>query len=203
MRAGYGKSLRDYFVENANPLLLIDLGGGVFESATVDTSIIVLRKEPYTGATKAVAANKDFSVTNMSDYIEQNTVEIAFKKDDPWAILSPIEQSIKAKIEAVGTPLRDWDIQINYGVKTGLNEAFIIDGAKRDELVKKDPKSAEIIRPILRGKDIKRNKFSFADKYLICLFPAKNYDIDDFPALAGVKRIDCIGFSQIKAANFG
>ncbi len=183
MRAGYGKSLRDYFVENANPLLLIDLGGGVFESATVDTSIIVLRKEPYAGATKAVAASKDFSVTNMSDYIEQNTVEIAFKKDDPWAILSPIEQSIKAKIEAVGTPLRDWEIQINYGVKTGLNEAFIIDGAKRDELVKKDPKSAEIIRPILRGKDIKRNKFSFADKYLICLFPAKNYDIDDFPAV--------------------
>ena len=106
-----------------------------------------------------------------------------FKAGESWAILSPIEQSIKAKIEAVGTPLKDWDIKINRGVLTGLNEAFIIDKLKRDELIAKDPKSAEIIRPILRGKDIKRNKFSFADKYLICLFPAKNYDIDDFPAV--------------------
>jgi hypothetical protein len=97
-------------------------------------------------------------------------VSIAFKKDDPWAILSPIEQSIKAKIEAVGTPLRDWDIQINYGVKTGLNEAFIISGAKRDELVKQDPKSAEIIRPILRGKDIKRNSYAFNNQYVILAY---------------------------------
>ena len=187
MRAGYGKSLRNFFVENTNPLLLIDLGGGVFESATVDTSIIVLRKEPYAGQTKAVAASKDFSVTNMSDYIEHNLVSIAFKKDDPWAILSPIEQSIKAKIEAVGTPLRDWDIQINYGVKTGLNEAFIINGAKRDELIKRDPKSAEIIRPILRGKDIKRNTYDFKDLYLITTHngyedtPA--IDVTDYPAV--------------------
>ncbi len=114
-------------------------------------------------------------------------MSIAFKKDDPWAILSPIEQSIKAKIEAVGTPLRDWDIQINYGVKTGLNEAFIINGAKRDELIKRDPKSAEIIRPILRGKDIKRNTYDFKDLYLITTHngyedtPA--IDVTDYPAV--------------------
>ncbi|MEW6171409.1 MAG: TaqI-like C-terminal specificity domain-containing protein, partial [Candidatus Omnitrophota bacterium] len=60
-----------------------------------------------------------------------------------------------------------WDIQINYGIKTGYNEAFIIDGKKKDELIAEDPKSAEIIRPILRGRDIKRFGYDFADLWLI------------------------------------
>ena len=62
--------------------------------------------------------------------------------------MSPIERQIKEKIERIGTPLKEWNIQINYGIKTGLNEAFIIDGAKRKELIENDPKSAEIIRRI-------------------------------------------------------
>ena len=70
-------------------------------------------------------------------------------------VLSPIEQRIKAKIEAVGTPLKDWDIQINYGIITGFNEVFIIDGKKKDELIAEDPKSAEIIRPIMTMERIK------------------------------------------------
>ncbi len=82
-------------------------------------------------------------------------------------ILSPIEQSIKRKIESIGVPLKDWNIRINYGIKTGFNDAFIIDGAKKDELISADPKSAEIIRPILRGRDIKRYGFDFADLWLI------------------------------------
>ena len=82
-------------------------------------------------------------------------------------ILSDIEQRIKAKIEAIGTPLKDWDISINYGIKTGFNDAFIIDGKKRAELIAQDPKSEEIIRPILRGRDIKRYGYEFADLYLL------------------------------------
>ena len=82
-------------------------------------------------------------------------------------ILSDIEQRIKAKIEAIGTPLKDWDISINYGIKTGFNDAFIIDGKKRAELIAQDPKSEEIIRPILRGRDIKKYGYEFADLYLL------------------------------------
>ena len=114
-------------------------------------------------------------------------------------ILSDIEQSIKRKIEAIGTPLRDWDISINYGIKTGCNEAFIIDGKKKDELIAADPKSAEIIRPILRGRDIKRYGFEFADLYIIATFPSKNYDIDDYPAIKeyllsfGMERLEQTG----------
>ncbi|MCL2509832.1 MAG: hypothetical protein FWF07_01990, partial [Methanomassiliicoccaceae archaeon] len=65
------------------------------------------------------------------------------------------------KVELLGTPLKEWDIRINFGIKTGFNEAFIIDGNKRDELIKADPKSAEIIRPILRGRDIERYRSKF------------------------------------------
>ena len=83
----------------------------------------------------------------------------------------------------MGTPLKDWDIQINYGIKTGFNEAFIIDGAKRKELIAQDPKSEELIRPILRGRDIKRYGYDFGEKYLIVTFPSRGYDIDDYPAL--------------------
>jgi len=92
-------------------------------------------------------------------------------------ILSSIEQGIKAKVEAVGTPLKDWDIRINYGIKTGFNDAFIITGEKRKEIIEKDPKSAEIIRPILRGRDIKKYGYDFADLWLLFIpwhFPLQN-----------------------------
>ncbi|OQB45939.1 MAG: hypothetical protein BWY02_02391 [bacterium ADurb.Bin157] len=79
--------------------------------------------------------------------------------------------------------MKDWDIQINYGIKTGCNEAFIISSEKKDELINTDPKSAEIIRPILRGRDIKRYGYEFADLYLIATFPSKHYNIDDYPAV--------------------
>ena len=90
-------------------------------------------------------------------------------------------------------------MQINYGIKTGFNEAFIIDGAKRAELIAADPKSAEIIRPILRGRDIKRYNYEFADLYIIATFPAKHYDIDDYPAVKahllsyGIERLEQTG----------
>ena len=99
--------------------------------------------------------------------LENTTVNIKFPHNASWVILSPIEQRIKEKIEKVGVPLKDWDIQINYGIKTGCNEAFIIDKTKRDELIKQSPNSVDIIRPILRGKDIKKYGYNFADKYLI------------------------------------
>ncbi|WP_052230894.1 TaqI-like C-terminal specificity domain-containing protein [Lactococcus lactis] len=115
--------------------------------------------------------------------MRQNVIDIDYKLDDPWVILSQIEQSIKRKIESVGTPLKEWDIKINRGILTGLNEAFIITKEKRDELVGKDPKSDEIIRPILRGRDIRKNSYEWAGLYIIATFPSRHYDIDDFPAV--------------------
>ena len=107
-----------------------------------------------------------------------------FSTDDSWIILSNIEQSIKQKILTAGTPLSEWNIQINYGIKTGLNEAFIISGAKRAELINEDPKSAEIIRPILRGRDIRRYKYEYADLWIIIAkFGSYKYLERKYPAI--------------------
>ena len=97
-----------------------------------------------------------------SGFVRQRGFECSFPPSESWVILSPIEQSIKRKIEAVGTPLKDWDVSINYGIKTGCNEAFIVDEKRRAEILSwcKTPaerrKTDELIRPILRGRDIKR-----------------------------------------------
>ncbi|WP_295089156.1 TaqI-like C-terminal specificity domain-containing protein [Ruminococcus sp.] len=128
---------------------------------------------------------------------------MSFDGDESWVILSPIELSIKRKIESIGVPLKDWNISINYGIKTGFNEAFIISGEKKDELISQDPKSAEIIRPILRGRDIKRYDYEFDDLWIIATFPSRKYNIDDFPAVKkhllsfGIERLEQTGQTHI------
>ena len=125
----------------------------------------------------------------MSLYLNQNQSECPFTTKDSWIILSKIEQSIKQKIEAIGTPLKDWNIQINYGIKTGCNEAFIISTEKRNEILNncssedERTRTEEIIRPILRGRDIKRYGYDWDNKWLIATFPSRHYDIDLYPAL--------------------
>ena len=90
-----------------------------------------------------------------------------------YIILSPIELSIRRKIEAVGKPLKDWDVKIYRGVLTGCNEAFIITTEKRDELLaqcqteEERQRTAELIRPILRGRDIKRYSYDWAGLWVI------------------------------------
>ena len=112
-----------------------------------------------------------------------------FKYDEAWAILSDIEQSIKEKVESVGTPLKNWDVEIYRGVLTGYNDAFIISSETREEILNnckshdERQRTEALIRPILRGRDIKRYGYAFANQYLIATFPARQYDIDDYPAL--------------------
>ena len=117
-----------------------------------------------------------------------------FSNSDSWVILSSIEQSIKSKIEAVGTPLKYWDIQINYGIKTGCNEAFIISTKKRKEILAncltddERKRTAELIRPILRGRDIKRYGYNWANLWLINTHNGirgklERIHIEDYPAV--------------------
>ncbi len=117
-----------------------------------------------------------------------------FSNSDSWVILSPIEQSIKRKIESVGTPLKDWDINIYRGVLTGYNEAFIISTEKRDEILSncatedERQRTAELIRPILRGRDIKRYGYNWANLWLINTHNGirgklERIHIEDYPAV--------------------
>ena len=173
MRAGYGESLRNFFVQNTQPILLIDLGGGVFESATVDTDILVLKKKTYTDPTKSVTIAQKAYRKDLSDFIRQNAINSSFTLNESWIILSEIEQSIKRKVEASGTPLGEWDIKISRGLLTGCNEAYIIDRNIREKILStcKDEaeykRTDEIIRPILRGRDIKKGKYEWAGLYII------------------------------------
>jgi hypothetical protein len=115
----------------------------------------------------------------MSDFIRQSITLQSFGLDNGWIILSPIEASIKSKIETAGVPLKDWDISIYRGILTGFNEAFIINQSTKDELVKRSAPTdlSEIIRPILRGRDIEKYKANWANLYLIYIpwhFPMHN-----------------------------
>ena len=127
--------------------------------------------------------------TNRSVYIEQNNLISSFTGKDSWTIMSPIEQNIRKKIQSCGIALSDWNLAINYGIKTGCNDAFIISSEKKDELIAADPKSAELIRPILRGRDVKRYGFSFSDLWLITThngIKSKNLPpvhVEDYPAI--------------------
>jgi len=104
----------------------------------------------------------------MSNFIRQNiNIVNGFSKENGWVILNEIEAKIKAKIEIVGLPLKEWDVSINYGIKTGFNEAFIIDANKRKELIKNCPKAAEIIRPLIRGREIHKYQIENNNQYLL------------------------------------
>ena len=129
----------------------------------------------------------------MSVFVKQTATPCAFTSSESWVILSPIEQSIKRKIESVGTPLKNWGVNIYRGILTGCNEAFIKDEAKRAEILANCQDAAErerteqIIRPILRGRDIKRYGYNWAGLYLIATHngygTVPRIDIKDYPAV--------------------
>ena len=147
----------------------------------------------------------------MSDFVQQYAAKIDFESmgSDSWVILSPIEISIKRKIEAVGVPLKDWDIKIYRGVLTGYNDAFIIATETRDGILnncsteEERRRTEELIRPILRGRDIKRYGYEWAGLYLIATFPSRHYDIEEYPAVKeyllsfGMERLEQTGKEYI------
>ena len=141
--------------------------------------------------------------------MQQQAVECNFASSDSWVILSPIEQSIKQKIDTIGTPLKNWNINIYRGVLTGYNDAFIISTEKRNEILAncqtedERTRTAELIRPILRGRDIKRYAYNWAGLYLIATFPSRHYDIEMYPAVKqylltfGIEKLEQTGKTYI------
>ena len=102
-----------------------------------------------------------------------------------WVIMSGLERSIFNKISR-HKALKDWDIKINYGIKTGYNEAFIIDEETKDMLIKEDKKSAEIIKPLLRGRDIKR--YSYVNNGLYLLFIPWHFPLHKDDSITGASE---------------
>ncbi len=185
LKAEYGKTTRRWFAENHTPLRLLEPGKDVFAASIVDSAVLVARHG--ISGERGRAVDMDRLADKTLPPAEEHWGELRTEGERPWSALSAVERSAMDKMEAVGTPLRDWDVAINYGIKTGLNAAFIIDGAKRQELIAADPKSAEIIKPILRGRDIRRYKANWADWWLIDTHngygDVSAVNVNDYPAV--------------------
>jgi len=173
MRAGYGEKLREFFIKY-NPLKIIDLGPGVFENATVDTSILIIQKANNRNQLKGVTLQKE-DRQDIAQALKEKGVMLTNITKNAWFIGSDAEQKLKQKIERIGKPLKEWDVKIYFGIKTGLNEAFIITTEKRNEILAncKDEderrRTEAIIKPILRGRDIKRYYYEWAGLWVIII----------------------------------
>ncbi|MEO0297436.1 MAG: TaqI-like C-terminal specificity domain-containing protein, partial [candidate division WOR-3 bacterium] len=166
---------------------IIDFSGYPVFEATVDTNIILFqKKEPTNDALfKAITVGQDFDIQNISEYIQKRAIlmEQAKLKKECYVLAEDRILKLKEKIELIGKPLKDWDVKIYRGILTGYNEAFIIDNEKREEILRncKDEderkRTEEIIKPILRGRDIGRYYYKWAGLWVIFIpwhFPLHN-----------------------------
>ena len=175
-RAKYGENLREYILQNTTILQIADFNGvKIFEDATVDSAITIFQKQKADN-------NSTFKVVDV-DLINSYLMKQSDLTKTSFSFSNPKELAIKQKIEKIGTPLKEWDINIYRGILTGFNEAFIIDEATKNELIKKDQKSEEIIKPILRGRDIRKYEINFAKLYLINSHNNPPVDIEKYPAI--------------------
>ncbi len=183
-RAKYGTKLRELLLKKTTLVSYMELNAlKVFESAAVDTSIIHFIKQtpPKESDFKyyePTPNDKDDLKSTPSLSMKQNALST-----ESFIFANATLLDLRDKIESIGTPLKDWDIQINYGIKTGANEAFIIPTEKRDAILnacktqEERERTEALIKPILRGKDIKRYSYEWAHLWVIFIpwhFPNTN-----------------------------
>ena len=181
MRAGYGERTREFLYNNCYVFEIIDLGANWFESATVDTNIITYAKDRE--KQEKIEAYKTSKCENIElNKNEKDNFIFTSKDYGAWIILNKTEKDILEKVKKF-KPLKDWNINIDRGITTGLNEVFIIDEETKNKLIKEDKSSKKLIKPMLKGRDIKKYECNFRNLYLICTFPALNLNISDYPAI--------------------
>ncbi len=189
-RAKYGAKLREWLLKKTTIVSYMELNAlKVFESAAVDTSIMSFIKQtpPKESEFKyyePTPNDKDDLKSARSLPMKQNALST-----ESFIFANATLLDLRDKMESVGTPLKDWDIQIYRGILTGANKAFIITTEKREEILnacktQEERKRTEtLIKPILRGKDIKRYSYEWAHLWVIATFPSLKLDIDDYPSL--------------------
>ena len=184
MRNSYGDKLRNYFVEHTDCRLLIDFDDlQIFEAATVETNILLLGKEASSGHHLKCCSIKSLAEEGLSEQVAVRSCECSYATGESWVVATPIEQSILKKIEQKGRAISDCNVDINFGLKTGLNDAFIITSEQRDELIKKDSRTAELTKPLLRGRDIRRFGYSWSGLWL--LFVPWHFPLHDDETIEG------------------
>lgn len=185
LRNLYGKPLRRYFAKRHEPISWIDLGKDVFESATVDSGVLLLRVGGQ--ARKFPAVDMDRVGIERFPPSKTHWSEIVPEKDLPWTILADAERSVFNKVRKHGTPLSEWGLSINRGIITGFNPAFIINDSRREELIAEDKRSANVIKPLLRGRHVRRWRGQWAGNWLIAAHngygSTQPIDVSSFPAV--------------------
>ena len=197
-RAGYGKNLRTFLLKNTQILSYIDFNGvKVFDSASVDTSIMTFAKT-IPSSTHHLSYLSCQDKNTLKDATHFTPLAQSSLSAESFSFASQDALALKSKIESIGTPLKEWDIAINYGIKTGYNEAFIITTPKREEILAnckdKDERqrTSQIIKKILRGRDIERYGYAWANIWLINTHNGYTsqqgerippINIEDYPAL--------------------
>ncbi len=178
-RAGYGEALREFLLKNVSILDYIDLNGiKVFDSATVDTSILSFEKLKNKDSSFRYLAldNENLKACGYSIDLCKDFKELSQKSlsKENFTFSDESTNSLKAKMERIGTPLKEWQgLNIYRGILTGYNEAFIISTEKRNEILEncKDEaekeRTAKLIRKMLRGRDIKRYSYEWAGLWII------------------------------------
>jgi adenine-specific DNA-methyltransferase len=188
MRSSYGEKLRDFLGNKSKILHLIDFGDtNVFEEAIAYPSIILLQKDTPkqdTNSVKALTWSQDEPLDNFPAVFKQRSILILQKEltRDGWRLQPPSVLRLLEKLRKAGTPLGEYvNGRFYRGIVTGLNEAFVVDRATRDRLIAEHPSSAEILKPFLRGKDVKRWRVDYQDLYLI--FTRQGTKINNYPAI--------------------
>jgi len=183
MRANYGLPLRRWLKEQCIEEIT-DFGDlPVFLGATTYPCIIrIARRAPL--ASFQATQVKTLGFNDLGEYVIENSYKVnqLTLDDSGWSLADEATQALLDKLKGKGVPLGEYvGGKIYYGIKTGLNEAFVIDAQTRERLIAEDPKSAELIKPFLAGRDIKRYQQPMSDKYLI--FTRHGIRIDDYPAI--------------------
>ena len=189
MRANYGRKMREYLVKNTDPIQIVDFGQNlIFENAIVHTNIIFFEKQKFQNNLSAVRFSEGFfnnivSTEAFLNFIEENTIHSLHVNEDIWNVIPDQLYQLKLKIEKIGKKLKEWNIEFNRGCLTGYNNAFILNDDIAKKLLSDDIKNKEIIKPILRGRDIRRFYYNNPKLYVIGTFPSLKLDINNYPFL--------------------
>ena len=167
-KANYGKKLRKLILENQLKIYNDFTGLKIFKEASVDTCVIQIKKD--------FIENNEVYVDDEY-FMKQNKLN-----SNSFMFNSPQILDLREKIFNQGTLIKDLDIQINYGIKTGFNKAFIIDEKTKDKLISEDFNNKEIIKPLLRGRDIDKWRINYDNLYLIHSYDGLNI-FDKYPII--------------------
>jgi len=168
LRAIYGQTLRQFFTSKTNCLQLIDFNYyQVFPEASVDTNILSYSHGTTKEIESATLIEHPFELEGISEYVNQKKIKFSNLGSSYWSIIPEERSSLNEKLIKEGKELKSWNITMNYGIKTGLNDAFIIDSNTKNRLLNADSKNSEVVIPYLRGRDIRRYGLKHEDLWLI------------------------------------